>query len=273
MGEDLEDLEHGPQQQPRAGRWRRALEAVGLDYPVVAVKFSATEPADVPRLKKRIAFCEMLKEAQETGAFYASRDEHGCVPGSYVLGQVGHDPVRESGGIGPVIGVYESAEANRRIYAEMPRLPEGAAPYTLFARLDVLSFEPDLLIITARPFQAEIIVRAHGYRSGAAWETRGTTVIACACLYALPHLTGKMNILVSGMHHGMRARNLFPEGLLFMSIPAALIPEVLGSLAIMADKNLLDLPQYHWGKDFHESYMRQVSESLAQQLGRADEVG
>lgn len=240
-----------------------ALEALELDYPVVAVKFSTTEPAELPRLNKRIAFCEMLKEAQEVGAFYATKDEQGCAAGSYVLGQIGHDPMMESGRIGPVIGVYDSAEANRRIYTDMIRFPEGASPYTLFARLDELTFEPDLLMVTARPYQAEVIVRAHGYRTGAAWELRGTSVIGCACLYAYPHLTGKMNILISGLHHGMRARQLFPEGLLFIAIPAPLIPEILGNLVTMADRGQIDLPQYHWGKEAHESYMRKVAESLA----------
>jgi uncharacterized protein (DUF169 family) len=260
-------------EQVDALRHRSALQALGLDYPVVAVQFSTTEPTKLPRLSKRIAFCAMLKEAQDAGAFYASKDEHGCKAGSYVLGQVGHDPVMESGRIGPAIGVYESAEANSRVYSEMIRFPEGTAPYTLFARLDDLSFEPDLLIVTAKPSQAEVILRAHGYRTGAAWETRGTTVIGCACLYAYPHLTGKMNILISGLHHGMRARNLFPEGLLFMAIPSPLIPEILENLATMGDKGLIDLPQYHWGKDAHEKHMRELMESLAQQQDPAKQDG
>ena len=245
-------------------RHSSALGHLGLEYPVVAVKFSTAEPVDLPRLNKRIAFCEMLKEAQEAGAFYASKEEQGCAAGSYVLGQIGHDPMMESGRIGPEIGVYENAEANRRVYVDMVRFAEGACPYVVFGRLDQLAFEPDLLVVTARPYQAEAIVRAHGYRTGAAWETRGTTVIGCACLYAHPHLTGKMNILISGLHHGMRARQLFPEGLLFIAIPSLLIPEILGNLAVMAERGHIDLPQYHWGKEAHESYMRTVAQTLAQ---------
>ena len=53
--------------------------------------------------------------------------------------------------------------------------------------------------------------------------------------------------------------------LLFVSIPAPLIPEVLGNLATMADRGLLDLPQYHWGKEAHESHMRKIFETLTQQ--------
>ncbi len=146
----------------------------------------------------------------------------------------------------------------------MTRLPEGAARYLLFARLDELDFDPDLLIVTARPTQAEILLRAHGYTTGAAWETRGTTVIGCASLYAYPHVTGKLNILITGLHHGMKARQLFPEGLLLISIPASLIPLIVDNLATMADKGLLDLPQYHWGAEAHESHMRRLAQRLAE---------
>jgi len=245
-----------------------ALQGLGLEYPVVAVKFSLTQPTAVPRLNKRLAFCEMLKEAH-TGAFYASQEEHACKAGPYVLGQIEHDPLLESGCIGPLLGVYESAEANRRVYADMLRFPTGTSPYTLFAPLAELDFDLDLLIITARPTQAEVILRAHGYRTGAGWEARGTTVMGCACLYAYPHLTGKLNILISGLHHGMRARQLFPEGLLFLTIPASLIPDVLHNLGIMADRGLLDLPQYHGGKEAHEKRMREILATIAQQQDSA----
>jgi uncharacterized protein (DUF169 family) len=262
-----DDVTSGRQRYGQADvlRHRSGLQALGLEYPIVAVKFSETEPTDLPRLTKKIALCEMLKEVQEAGAFYASQAENGCKAGSYVLGQIGHDAVMESGRIGPAIGVYENAAANRRIYEEMIRFPEGASRYTLFARLDELGFDPDLLIITAKPYQAEVIMRAHGYRTGAAWEARGTTVIGCAYLYAYPYLTGKMNILISGFHHGMRARQLFPEGLLFIAIPSALLPEVLENLTTMQDKGRIDLPQYHWGKEAHEIHMRKVSEAIAEQ--------
>lgn len=246
------------------------FSAIGLDYPIVAVKFSTVEPADLPRLKKRLAFCEMLKEAQEAGGFYASMDEHSCKVGPYVLGQIQHDPVAESGQIGPALGVYDNAEANKRVYRDMLRFPVGGAPYTLFARLDDSRFESDLVILVATPSQAEIVTRAHSYTTGSGWETRGTTVAGCACLYAYPHLTGKMNMLVSGLHHGMKARNLFPEGLLLLSIPSPLLPMIVGNLRTMAARNQIDLPQYHWGKDAHEKHMRQLVQRLAQAMPDAD---
>lgn len=249
------------------------LGEVGLEYPVVAVTFSESEPAGMRRLEEPAALCAMIKAAQDTGAFYASVDEQGCRPGAYVLGQIPHDPIAESGRIGPALGVFASTDANKRVFAEMTRLPEGTARYVLFTRLDDLRFDPDLLIVMARPTQAEVILRAHGYTTGAAWETRGTTVVGCASLYAYPYVTGKMNILVTGLHHGMRARQLFPEGLLLMSIPAPLIPMIVENLATMAEKGLLDLPQYHWGKEAHEKHMRELVQRLAQEQEPPSQAG
>lgn len=250
-----------------------ALRALSLDYPAVAVKFAPDEPEGMRRLDKHISLCAMLREAQVSEPFFASMAEQGCAPGSYVLGQIDHDPVMESGRIGPEIGVYESAAANRRVYEEMLRFPVGAVPYTLFARLDDATFDPDLLIITATPSQAEVVLRAHGYTSGAGWEARGTTVLGCASLYAYPYLTGSLNVLISGLHHGMRARQLFPQGLLFIAVPRPLIGEVLENLATLVERSLVDLPQYHWGAEAHVSHMRQIFERLVREPDPAAEQG
>jgi uncharacterized protein (DUF169 family) len=218
-------------------------------------------------LEERLALCEMLRRAQEGGSFYARVEDHACGAGPFVLGHEAADPVFESGRIGPELGVFGAAEANRRVYADLPRVPEGVAQYVVFARVDELTFEPDVVVVTARPSQAEVITRAHGYGSGVYWETRATTIIGCAYLLAYPYLTGKMNILVTGLHHGMRARGVFPEGLLLVSIPGTLAPEILGSLAAMAAAGRLDLPQYHWGKAAHEEHMRGLVARLGKDLG------
>ncbi len=246
------------------------LQRLNFDYPIVGVKFSMMKPADMPKLQKKIAFCEMLREAQQSGSFYATFSEHACKVGPYLLGQMKDDPVYESGMIGPRIGVYEDARANRRIYTNMLRFAQGSAPYTLYSRLEEMTFNPDLLILTAKPSQAEIIMRAHGYRSGAAWEAKGTTVAGCEYMYAYPYLTGKMNVMISGLHHGMKARQLFPEGLLFIIIPFELIPVILDNLETMEKNNQIDLPQYHWGKENHEKHMGEIGGKMMKELEEAN---
>ena len=245
------------------------LERIGLEIPVIGVKFAMTKPADLPKLKEKVALCGMLKYAQDNGGFYASAAEHECKLGPYLLNQTEGDPITESGQIGPHIGVYEDARANRQIYTHMLRPEAGTAPYTWFAKMNEVTFDPDLMIITAKPNQAEVIMRAHGYRNGAAWEAKGTTVCGCEYMYMYPYLTGKMNVLISGVHHGMKARQFFQEGLLFIVVPFQLIPTIIDNLETMEAKGILDLPQYHWGREAHADHMKNIHGEMMKEIEAA----
>lgn len=235
-----------------------------FDYQPVGVKFLLTKPEGIQQLAHPAAFCEMLKIAQDADPFYAAKENHECAAGPILLGMKEPDPVFESGQIGPKLGVYEDPRANRRIYQAMPRLAKGSVNYIAFSALPKLSFDPDLLMITAKPSQAEIVLRAAGYKNGSGWNARGTTVLGCAWLYLYPYVQGEVNMMVTGLHHGMKARNLFPEGLLLLSLPFDLLPGITASLKTMN----WDLPQYHWGKEMHCKHMQEIASEVRQELLR-----
>jgi len=238
------------------------FEAFEFEFAPVGIKFSMNRPKDLPGLDKKLALCEMLREAQQSrSGFYAENGNHNCQVGPYILGQVRADPGMVSGQIGPRIGVYQDARANRKIYLNMPRLAEGTGSYTWFAPLKAIAFDPDLVILTAKPSQAEIVLRAMGYRSGTGWHARGTSVAGCAWLYMHPYLSGEANLMVTGLHHGMKVRRVFPEGLLLLSIPFQLLPEIITNLQEMQ----WDLPQYSWGKEYHLQYMAQLGEEISRE--------
>ena len=69
-------------------------------------------------------------------------------------------------------------------------------------------------------------------------------------------------MMVSGLHHGMRARRLYPEGLLFLSIPFNPLPGIIDNL----DEIVWDLPQYYWGKETHLVKMRELAQSIKKEL-------
>jgi hypothetical protein len=53
--------------------------------PPVGVKFMFHKPDGIERLNKNMAFCVMVKEAQEGRApFYADLENNACVPAAYV---------------------------------------------------------------------------------------------------------------------------------------------------------------------------------------------
>ncbi|MGD1118542.1 MAG: DUF169 domain-containing protein [Dehalococcoidales bacterium] len=208
------------------------LEKFDFERPPVGVKFLATRPKGLEKPGKQLDFCEMLVEAQQGNEFYVAQEDFTCI-GPLLLGMIDEDPIYESGRVGPKLGVFRDARANRRIYQYLPRLAKNSVKYLAFAPLDKLNFEPDLLIVLASVTQAEIFIRAKSYSTGEMWQARGTAAAGCAWIYLYPLLSGEMNLTVTGFGFGMRARRLFPEGRILLSIPWDKLPQIIKSLEEM----------------------------------------
>jgi uncharacterized protein (DUF169 family) len=228
----------------------------------VGVKFSRTKPKGMKRLDKILDFCEMLVEAQNGGTFYVTKTNFTCV-GPLILGMVDKDPVFESGRVGPELEIFKSARANRGIYRFLPKMAKNTANYVAFSPLDKLSFHPDVLIVTANPTQAEIILRAKSYTTGNMWSTKGTPVAACAWLYIYPYISGELNFMMPCFSFGMKSRRLFPERVLLISIPRDLLPSIV--------KNLQDMKwvpdSFTIGREEHKKKARRIVKALRQEIG------
>ena len=208
------------------------LKKFEFERPPVGVKFTAARPEGLPRTDKVMDLCEMLAAAQQGRPFYATADDISCV-GTMLLGMRDDDPAFESGMVGEKLGIYQDARANRRVYQVLPRIRKGSVNYVSFAPLDKLDFEPDILIIMASVSQAEILNRARSYSSGEPWTARGTPVVGCAWIYIDPYVNGQINFTVTGFGFGMKARQLFPEGRILMTIPWDRLPEMMKNLEAM----------------------------------------
>jgi uncharacterized protein (DUF169 family) len=208
------------------------LDKFTFERKPVGVKFLSVKPRGLKRPDQQYDFCEMLAEAQKGKAFYVRQEDFTCL-GPLLLGMKDGDPVFESGRVGPKLGVFKDARANRRIYQYLPRLPKDSVKYVAYAPVDKLTFEPDLIIIMASVTQAEIFIRAKCYESGEMWQARGTPVAGCAWLYIYPLTTGEMNMTVTGFGFGMKSRRLFPEGNVLLSIPWDKLPQITKALEEM----------------------------------------
>ena len=236
------------------------LDKFTFERKPVGVKFLAVKPKGLKKPDKQLDFCEMLVEAQNGHAFYAAKDDFTCI-GPLLLGMIDGDPVFESGQVGPKLGVFRDTRANRRIYQYLPRLAKDSVKYVAFAPLDKLDFEPDLLIILASVTQAEIFIRAKSYSTGETWQARGTAAAGCAWLYLYPLTTGEMNMTVTGFGFGMRARKLFPEGRILLSIPWDKLPQILKSLEEMEW-----VPEsYTLGAEGHKKKVKRIAAELAKE--------
>lgn len=210
------------------------LDKFAFEAPPVGVKFLPRRPADIERLDEKMAFCEMLKKAQQGHAFFAEPENHACDAGLYVLGQADSPKPFISGEFGAGLRIFEEPRSASRLYLHIPKLGKGIIHSVSFSPLNKLTFDPDLLLILANTEQTEILLRAMSYRTGEVWESKFTAAIGCAWTYVYPYLTGKLNYNVTGLGHGMRRRKLFPEGRQIVSIPFDLLPSML--------KNLQEMP-------------------------------
>jgi uncharacterized protein (DUF169 family) len=217
----------------------------------VGVSFSLKEPEGIRQLDKTLGICEMFKEAQTSPPFYAAVENVQC--GTQVMGMTDFPPVMVSGQLGSEFSMFKTPSANRRVYDYVPVLPKGTVRYVIHASVDQLTFDPDILIVTADAAQAEIILRASSYSDGRMWNAKGSTCLACAWLYAYPYLTGELNYAISGLGFSMKAREVLPSGLIMISIP--------GEMLSMMIENLKDMEwEPHWFRLGRDGFVQGVQD-------------
>ena len=199
----------------------------------VGVKFLPTRPEGIDRIDKRLSFCEMFKEAQTSRPFYVQREDLYCIE-PLLLGMEDYDPMLVSGLVGETDGLFEEARANRKVYQYLPKMLKGSVNYVAFSALDQLTFNPDVVVITANVTQAYHLIRALSYSSGDMWSAKGTIIAACSWIYIYPVLSGEVNFTITGISLGMRALKVFPEGLVLISIPWNKLPMIIENLENMS---------------------------------------
>ena len=59
---------------------------------------------------------------------------------------------------------------------------------------------------------------------------KGSTCLVCAWLYSYPYMTGEVNYSISGLGFSMKARNVLPDGLILISVPANQLPILMDNL-------------------------------------------
>lgn len=209
------------------------FDKLNLEKPPVGVKFSYLKPEGFEKLEKKERLCEFLGEAQRIKKpFYIDKENENCY-GKKVLGMESVPPFAESGLIGSGLEIFQDPRANARLYYKVPFLKLGTVNYVVFSSIDKMTFDPDLLMITANVGQAELILRAMSYSTGELWVSKHSFVLGCAWLYAYPYITGKVNYIVSGTTFGSKVLKEPPEGYITISIPHDWIPVITRNLREM----------------------------------------
>ena len=238
-----------------------------FEKPPVGVKFLYRKPEGIKKLDKQMAICEMIKEAQNSEEpFYISGDEEDCF-GAVTLGMKTMPPFAEAGMIGHDLGIFKEPRANSRIYNYLPKVEPGLIQYVVFAPLEKLTFESDLLIVSATISQAEILFRAIDHLSGGPRESKTTGVFGCAWLFTYPYQTGKINYTITGLAYGAKSKEVFPEGLILFSIPFDWTPVLIHNLKEIE----WEMPAYKMGVKKFKEFEAKVLGDLAEEMNNMSE--
>ena len=242
-----------------------ALDKFNFERKPVGVKYMITRPPGIKKLGKELNFCEMLKEAQEDHAFYVGPEDWVCVGvEQMILGMKDPEPLLVSGFFGGEEGLFKGANACRAMYDYLPCMPKGSVKYVAFAPVDKLTFDPDLLVLTANINQAQTLLRSINYSTGKPFTSTATPVVACAWIYIYPVVTGELNYFVTGLGLGMQALNIFPPGLFLISVPFQRIPTMLENLGDMPYR---DTTAPGPGGPAHRKRVNKMMEEMRKKIG------
>ena len=211
-----------------------SLDKFNFERKPVGVKFMITRPEGIKRIDKELNMCEMLKEAQENEPFYVTPEDWVCVGvEQMILGLEDPEPVLVSGIFGGEEGLFQGDNACRAMYDHLPRMQKGSVQYVAFSPLDKLTFDPDVLVMTATLPQAQTLLRSINYSTGKPFVSQATPVVACSWIFVYPVVSGELNYFITGLGLGMQALNIFPPGLFIISVPFQLLPTMLDNVKDM----------------------------------------
>lgn len=247
------------------------MSSVARDYSVfdkfnferkpVGVKFLPLKPEGIRRLDKDLNFCEMLREAQTGSPFYVGQEDLHCIE-PMLLGMEDPDPIFISGLFGADLNLFKEANACRQMYEYLPRMLKGSVKYVAFSPVDQLSFEPEVMVITADITQARPLLRSVAYSTGDYISSKVTHVATCAWMYLYPAISGKMNYIITGLGAGMEVTKPLPAGLFVISVPWKLIPTMLENLRDI-DLSPSSSPQ---GGDAIRKHFKETGDRLRQKM-------
>ena len=102
-------------------------ERLGLEYPPIAIQFSAEPPQGVEEMKGAIRLCEMLDKVRLEGkAFYTTMKNHQCDGGASSCGLRERTERTKSGEfLFKELGLFGSKRAARRFINSNPRIEFG----------------------------------------------------------------------------------------------------------------------------------------------------
>jgi len=222
---------------------RRMTELLNLTSRPVAVTFTASAPAGVPRVAKAgPAGCAYWKQAAEGAVFYTeAADHYNCPVGSYTHGVT--LPPERARELEDVVGTMVGLQYIRM--EEVGALPRRTEPFRLaiYAPLAETPAPPDVVLVRGRARQIMLVAEA-ARAAGIAGDGAAMGRPACAMIPAV--LGGPTGVTSLGCI-GNRVYTGLGDDELYFTIPGPKIGDVVERLEMVVDANRA-LETYHEGR-------------------------
>jgi uncharacterized protein (DUF169 family) len=173
-------------------------EHIGLEISPVAVKLFI-DKSEIPEEISKVdgnehRHCEMVQKANKGDIFYATAAElQGCKGGVGALGLMEMPEPIKTGAMHHSMGKFSSRGAAKRTVDAIPKI-EPTMDAIAYAPLENAPFDPDVVIIIAKPLQAMKISQGMLYNMGGRLEANfGGIQSICSDTTAGPYNTGKPN--------------------------------------------------------------------------------
>ncbi|MDR1015154.1 MAG: DUF169 domain-containing protein [Coriobacteriales bacterium] len=230
--------------------WAGVLkEVLGLRWSPVAVSLiPAGDPLpDVPVPSERLRYCQSLMAARRGRSLMMPANRHACPDGTAILGLTDLPPKLASGELYKLFRKLDSVEAARTMVRERPHLEPRTIDATVVAPLAEAACTPQVVAVIAQPEQVMWLCMSAAYYTGHRFDFHASGYNAqCVETTLIPYTSGEPNI--SFGCYGCRASSDVSDDLMFMGIPASLMPTVvrglreLGAKAIPQSRNKIYLP-------------------------------
>ena len=222
---------------------RRMTELLNLASRPVAMSFTATAPAGVPRVAKAgPAGCAYWKQAAEGAVIYTeAADHHNCPVGSFTHGIT--LPPERTRDLEDVVGTMVGLHYIRM--EEAGALPRRTEPFRLavHAPLAETATPPDVVLVRGRARQIMLVAEA-ARAAGIAGDGAAMGRPACAMIPAV--LGGPTGVTSLGCI-GNRVYTGLGDDELYFTIPGPKVGDVVERLETVTDANRA-LETYHEGR-------------------------
>jgi uncharacterized protein (DUF169 family) len=222
---------------------RRLTELLNLASAPVAVTFTATTPAGVPRVTRPgPAGCAYWRQAAEGATFYTeAADHYNCPVGSFTHGVT--LPPERAKELEDVVGTMVGLHYIRM--EEVGALPRRAEPFrrAVYAPLAEAPLPPDVVLVRGRARQIMLVAEA-ARAAGIAGDAAAMGRPACAMIPAV--LGGSQGVTSLGCI-GNRVYTGLGDDELYFTIPGPRIGDVVERLEAVTRANQ-ELEKYHQGR-------------------------